>query len=74
MGIRLIDDWRQAYKFASMWAMSAAVALQGAWQMLPPDLKGALPDGLVTWASVALVVLGMVGRLVHQGGGDARKD
>lgn len=49
-----------------MQAMAAAVALQGAWEILPPPLKDRLPDGLVTGISMALLLLGMIGRLVKQ--------
>lgn len=69
--MKLIDDWRQAYRFVSMQCMALAVALQGAWEVMPPPLKDRLPDGWVTGISIALLVLGMVGRLVKQGGSDA---
>lgn len=50
-----------------MQCMGAALALQGAWEMLPDDLKAGIPPKLVTYAALGLLVLGMAGRLVKQG-------
>lgn len=49
-----------------MQAMAAALALQGAWSQAPDDLKASVPHEWVSYATVALLVVGMVGRLVKQ--------
>lgn len=64
--MRLIDDARRWWRMLSMQAMGAAVALQGAWQAAPDDMKASVPHSWVSWATMALLVLGMVGRLVDQ--------
>lgn len=50
----------------SMQAMAAALALQGAWSQAPDDMKASIPHEWVSYATAALLVLGMVGRLVKQ--------
>lgn len=69
--MNLIQDWKQAWKWASMNCMVGATALQGAWMYVPDDLKADLPHNLVHWLTILLLVLGVGGRLVKQGGKDA---
>jgi type VI protein secretion system component VasF len=64
--MKLIDEWRRAHRMLSMQAMSAATALLGAWNALPDSLQTLVPQRYVLWTAVALLVLGMVGRLVKQ--------
>lgn len=62
----LVDNWRSAWKWISVHCMAWALALQGAWELCPADLKAGLPPKLVTVVTVALLVLGILGRLVKQ--------
>jgi hypothetical protein len=64
--MKLIEEWRRAWRMLSVQAMGLALAIQGAWPEVPADLKAQLPQNLVHWVSVALLVLGIVGRLVKQ--------
>jgi type VI protein secretion system component VasF len=64
--MQLIDEWRRAHRMLSMQAMTAATALLGAWQALPDTMQALIPERYVLWVAVALLVLGMVGRLVKQ--------
>ena len=66
--MKLVRNARQAWKWFSVQAMAASAALQGAWLAMPVDLKTVVPDAWVTGAAVGLLVLGVVGRLVDQGG------
>jgi hypothetical protein len=65
--MKLVKDARSAWRWWSVQSMALAVAVQGAWQMLPPDLAARVPDWIGTAATVAILVLGIVGRLVDQG-------
>jgi ABC-type enterochelin transport system permease subunit len=38
----------------------------GAWQVMPDDLKAALPPNVVYGVSMVLLVAGIVGRVVAQ--------
>lgn len=64
--MKLIPEWRQAPRMMSVQAMTLALALQGAWQALPDDLRASLPTELVPWLSMALLALGVIGRLIQQ--------
>lgn len=65
--MKLVDDAKQAWKWISVQSMAAAVALQGAWEFIPDDMKASIPHSWVTYATLGLLALGLVGRLVKQG-------
>jgi hypothetical protein len=65
--MKLVPNVRNAWRWISMQAMGVAVALQGAWVFIPDDLKARAGDDLANWVTGALLVLGMIGRLVKQG-------
>ena len=65
--MKLIPNWRQAWRMFSVQAMTLAGAMQAAWLAMPADLKSRVPDGLVDGLTVAILALGIVGRLVDQG-------
>ena len=65
--MKLVPNARKAWRWISMQAMGAAVALQGAWVFIPDDLKARAGDDLANWVTGALLVLGMIGRMVKQG-------
>jgi hypothetical protein len=47
-------------------AMVWAIAIQGAWEFVPDDMKAGLSPKLVSGLTVGLLVLGLIGRLVKQ--------
>ena len=65
--MKLVPNARKAWRWISMQAMGVAVALQGAWVFIPDDLKSRVGDDTAAWITGALLVLGMIGRLVKQG-------
>ncbi len=65
--MKLVPNASQAWKWISVQAMAASVAIQAAWLNLPPDLAARVPDKLVDYGTIALLILGIVGRLVDQG-------
>lgn len=64
--MKLIKDWRQAWRWFSLQAMALAAAIQGVWIQLPPDLKDSIDPSWVSAATVAVLILGGIGRLVDQ--------
>jgi len=64
--MKLIDNLEDAWKFFSLQAMAAATTLQGLWMALPDDIKSSVPPSAVQWLTLAILVLGMFGRLVKQ--------
>lgn len=67
--MRLVSDWKRAWRWFSVQAMIASAALLGAWSVLPADLKAVLPDVVVRLTAIFLLGLGVAGRLVQQSPG-----
>ena len=68
--MRIIKNAKRAWTWFSVQAFVLATAMQATWAGLPPDMKASLPAELVTWATIAICILGLIGRLIDQGGGD----
>ena len=64
--MKLIPEWRRAWRMFSVQAQALALAILGMWQVMPEDLKATLPPGVVYWTSMLLLVAGILGRLVAQ--------
>lgn len=64
--MKLIENWRQAWRFFSVQAQALALTVLGAWQVMPDDLRAALPPNVVYAVSMVLLVAGIVGRVVSQ--------
>jgi hypothetical protein len=47
--------------------MALATALQGGWLALPEDMKARVPADWVDALTIAVLVLGVIGRIVDQG-------
>lgn len=72
MKLKLIDEWRQAHKLASVRASGALAfvfgagpALLDAWRQIPDDLKDALPHGWARWIATAGFVLVLLARMTR---------
>ena len=64
----LVDGWRQAWRWFSMQAMAAAGLLLTVWATIPEDLKAVMPPAWTKGIAIALIVLGLAGRIVKQPG------
>ena len=64
--MKLIDEAGKAWRMFSIWAMGLAGVIQVAWLSLPPDLIAQAPEWLRSGVTLALLGLGIVGRLVRQ--------
>jgi protein-S-isoprenylcysteine O-methyltransferase Ste14 len=64
--VKLVEDARKAWRWFSVQAMALALAIQGAWEVLPAEMKSSIPSQYVTYATLVLLGLGLVGRLVKQ--------
>jgi hypothetical protein len=62
----LVEDVKECWKWVSMWCMTLAGTVQGAWAYLPEDMKASIPTGVIQGITVALLVLGMAGRVIKQ--------
>ena len=64
--MKLIEGWKSAYRFISVQAMVLAGAIQGAWLYVPDDLRSTVPQSWLQGITIALMVMGVAGRLVKQ--------
>jgi hypothetical protein len=68
--MRLVKNASKAWTWFSVQAMTLAVAVQGAWYGMPADMQERIPEWGVDLVAVAILVLGIFGRLVDQGAED----
>lgn len=66
--MRLVDDWKQAYKWFSVQAPAVGIALVTTWASIPDDLKMHVPGWLTKAVLYGVFGFGLIGRLVNQGG------
>jgi hypothetical protein len=66
MTLKLIDNWRYAWRLISLRAMSVALAVQATWLSLPVDLRVHIPDRATAALTAVLLITGLVGRLIRQ--------
>jgi hypothetical protein len=64
--MKFIDEFAQAWRMISMQCMAAAALLQATWVQLPPQVQELVPKDWVAYATGALLLIGMLGRLVKQ--------
>lgn len=67
MKLKLVEDWKKAYKWLSVQFMALLLVLPEAWQYVPPGVKEALPPHFLSGLSTAIVVAAILGRMIHQG-------
>ena len=66
--MKLIEEWRSAWKFLSVHALVLVGIIPTIWTELPDDLKAAIPPGVMSTIAVVIAACGVIGRLVDQGG------
>jgi len=64
--VKLIPEWKRCLRMFSVQAMILAGAMQGAWASLPDEMKATVSDDWLRYGTIALMVLGVIGRLVAQ--------
>lgn len=64
--MKLIPEAKNWWRMFSVQAMLAAGTIQGVWLALPDDLRASVPDSWLRVATIALLIAGVVGRLVSQ--------
>jgi len=64
--MKLIPDWKDAWKWFSVQALAAIIALPIVWASLPSDAKAFIPDGWEKWIVILLAVAGILGRVIDQ--------
>lgn len=65
--MKLVSDWRDAWRWFSVHALALAGVLPGAWEALPQRWQDVVPVSWVATAAAVTAALGIYGRLVDQG-------
>lgn len=66
MKVKLVDNWRNSWKWFSMQCMAAAGTIQTTWALLSDDMKASVPPHWVSYLTIIVLALGVFGRLVSQ--------
>jgi len=64
--MRLVENWKQAWRWFSVQSLALIVALPTVWAAMPADAKAFIPAGWGTWVLAGLAVAGLIGRLIDQ--------
>lgn len=64
--MKIIADWRQAWRWYSVNCPALAVALLSAWAALPEAMQATFTPGELKAAAIFLIALGIGGRFVDQ--------
>ncbi|HEY6019890.1 MAG TPA: hypothetical protein VIY48_08280, partial [Candidatus Paceibacterota bacterium] len=62
----LVHNWKLAWRWSSMHAMGAALAIQGAWVAIPAEMQQLVHPIVAHIMTGFLLVLGIIARLVDQ--------
>lgn len=71
--MKLVPEWKRCLRMFSVQAMILAGAVQGAWASLPDEMKATVSDDWLRYGTIALMVLGVIGRLVVQSSVDGSR-
>lgn len=64
--MKLIDEWRSAWKYLSVQANSIGVAISGTYAIMYDQLKENFPPQYMVMVTAAVFVSGIIGRVVSQ--------
>lgn len=62
----LIDGWRQAWRFTSVWASGVGIGALTVWNMLPMAVREAVPDWIEILIGGVLFALVFLARVTAQ--------
>lgn len=66
--MKLVSNWRKAWKWHSTQLMAALAAAPVVWVSLPADVKSHVPDEWMPWVVGAMALGAIVGRVRDQSG------
>lgn len=64
--MKLVENWREAWKWHSVWIIAALSAAPYVWAELPDDLKASIPSEWLPLIAVLVGVAGIFGRVRDQ--------
>lgn len=64
--MKLVANWKEAWKWHSTQAMVFAATLPFLWDQFPPELKALIPAQWMPYVTAAVLIGGVLGRLRDQ--------
>lgn len=64
--MKLIDEWRQAWRYTSVWASGVGIGALTAWNMMPAAVREAVPDWIEAIVGGGLFALVFLARVTAQ--------
>jgi hypothetical protein len=64
--MKLIDDWKAAWRLLSVQANTIGIAVSGTYMTLYDQLKNTLPPKVMAAITGGVFLLGIIGRMVSQ--------
>lgn len=61
-------EWKTQLRRYSVQALAVVTTIQGAWVMLPMEIKAHVPDWIVTSISCLIAAAGLIGAFMNQRG------
>lgn len=66
MGKWFIAEWREAWRFSSLWVGTIAIGALTVWNLMPPAVQDVVPDAIELTIGAALWGLLILSRLIRQ--------
>lgn len=66
--MKIVKNWQNAWRWFSVQCLTLSLAINGAWAAIPTEWRETVSADYLTYGTIALMVLGTIGRLVDQGG------
>lgn len=74
MGKWLIAEWRDAWRFSSLWVATAGFGVLASWSQMPPAVRALVPDWLELAVGLTLWLAVLISRVTRQPGSQAKID
>lgn len=64
--MKLIEDWKDAWRWFSIWAGTVGSAMAATYAVMYEQLKETIPPQWMAALTAAVFIAGMVGRIIDQ--------
>lgn len=64
--MKLVPDWKRAWRWFSVQAFAALLALPFVWTTLPADVKAMIPEKARPYLVMLIAAGGLAGRVIDQ--------
>jgi hypothetical protein len=64
--MKLIEEWRQAWRYTSVWASGAGIGVLTAWNMMPMAVRDQVPDWIEALVGGGIWGIVILARVVAQ--------